>query len=42
MLSENGSVALRLARVEDELNHVTSDLSTVLQQVPRMHSDNGS
>ena len=42
MLSENSSVTLRLSRVEDELNHVTSDLSAVLQQVPMMHSDNGS
>ncbi|XP_030253759.1 laminin subunit alpha-1 isoform X2 [Sparus aurata] len=39
MLSENGSVALRLSRVEDELNHVTSDLSTVLQQVTHLSDE---
>ncbi|XP_078018932.1 laminin subunit alpha-1 [Epinephelus lanceolatus] len=37
--SENSSVALRLSRVEDELRHLTSDLSTLLQQVPRLSDD---
>ncbi|XP_073344237.1 laminin subunit alpha-1 [Pagrus major] len=39
MFSENGSIALRLFRVEDELNHLTSDLSAVLQQVTRLSDD---
>ncbi|CAJ1081613.1 laminin subunit alpha-1 isoform X3 [Xyrichtys novacula] len=32
-LSPNTSVTLRLSRVEDELSHVTSDLSALMQQV---------
>ena len=32
-MSENSSVALRLSGVEDQLNHLTSDLSALLQQV---------
>ncbi|XP_037619286.1 laminin subunit alpha-1, partial [Sebastes umbrosus] len=36
VFSGNSSVALRLSRVEDELNHLTSDLSALLQQVPRL------
>ncbi|KAM8731402.1 laminin subunit alpha-1 isoform 1-T1 [Acanthopagrus schlegelii] len=39
MLSENSSVTLRLSRVEDELNHVTSDLSAVLQQVTHLSDE---
>ncbi|XP_051240878.1 laminin subunit alpha-1 isoform X1 [Dicentrarchus labrax] len=34
--SQNGSVALRLSRVEDKLDHLTSDLSTLLQRVTRL------
>lgn len=34
-LSENASVALRLFTVEDELNHLTSDINALLQQVSR-------
>ncbi|KAF1373388.1 hypothetical protein PFLUV_G00260050 [Perca fluviatilis] len=37
--TENGSVALRLSGVEDELSHVTSDLSALQQQVSRLSND---
>ncbi|KAL6097440.1 lama1 [Pungitius sinensis] len=36
VLSENSSVALRLFTVDDELNHLTSDLDALLHQVPRL------
>ncbi|XP_078100457.1 laminin subunit alpha-1 [Sander vitreus] len=36
---QNGSVALRLSGLEDELFHVTSDLSALLQQVSRLSND---
>ncbi|XP_054478572.1 laminin subunit alpha-1 [Anoplopoma fimbria] len=39
VFAENSSVALRLSTVEDELNHLTSDLSALLQQVPRLSND---
>ncbi|XP_031733781.1 laminin subunit alpha-1-like [Anarrhichthys ocellatus] len=39
MSSGNSSVTLRLSTVEDELNHLTSDLSALLQQVPRLSND---
>ncbi|KAM6908341.1 laminin subunit alpha-1 [Lycodopsis pacificus] len=39
MSSGNSSVTLRLSTVEDELDHLTSDLSALLQQVPRLSND---
>ncbi|XP_068437392.1 laminin subunit alpha-1 isoform X2 [Clinocottus analis] len=39
VFSGNSSVALRLSTVEDDLNHLTSDLSALLQQVPRLSND---
>ncbi|XP_044032400.1 laminin subunit alpha-1 isoform X1 [Siniperca chuatsi] len=39
VFSENSSVPLHLSRVEDELNHVTSDLSALLQQATRLSND---
>ncbi|KAI3355620.1 hypothetical protein L3Q82_018448 [Scortum barcoo] len=36
MFTANSSVALYLSGVEDELNHLTSDLSTLLQQVTHL------
>lgn len=33
MFSKNSSVAAHVSGVEDELNHLTSDLSALLQQV---------
>ncbi|XP_076014482.1 laminin subunit alpha-1 [Genypterus blacodes] len=36
---QNSSVVLRLSRVEDELTHLTSDLSAVLQQASRLSAD---
>lgn len=36
--SANSSVALRLTREEEELDHLTSDLSALLRQVEMIHS----
>lgn len=40
--SANSSVALRLTREEEELDHLTSDLSALLRQVDMIHSVKGS
>ncbi|XP_074549755.1 laminin subunit alpha-1 [Halichoeres trimaculatus] len=37
--STNTSVALRVSRVEDELNHMTSDLNDLMQQVTQLSND---
>ncbi|XP_039983193.1 laminin subunit alpha-1 isoform X2 [Xiphias gladius] len=39
VFSQNSSFAFHLSRVEDELNHITSDLSALLQQVTRLSND---
>ncbi|XP_035475536.1 laminin subunit alpha-1 isoform X2 [Scophthalmus maximus] len=39
LLSEKRSVTLHLSRVEEDLNHLTSDLSALLKQVTRVSDD---
>ncbi|XP_040922183.1 laminin subunit alpha-1 [Toxotes jaculatrix] len=36
LLSDNRSITFHLSRVEDEFNHLTSDLSALVQQVTRL------
>ncbi|XP_071340289.1 laminin subunit alpha-1 [Trachinotus anak] len=39
LFSENSSVTFHLSKVEDELNHLTSDLRALLQQVTHLSND---